>query len=59
MFPDVKRVTLAIHLFLVAGLGLDGAFFMVDLNPQARVLLAFLPFPHMVPSVPSGDSRSN
>ena len=33
MFPDVKRVTLATHFFLVAALGLDGAFFMVDLNP--------------------------
>ena len=54
MFPDVKRVTLAIHLFLVAGLRLDEAFFMVDLNLQARVVLEFLLFPHMIPSVPYG-----
>ena len=51
---NVKRVPLATHFFLVAGLRLYGAFFMVELNPQARVVLAFLLFPRMVPSVPYG-----
>ena len=58
-FLGFKRVTLATHFFLVAGLPLDGASLMVDLNPQALVLLAFLLFPHMIPSVPYGRSRSS
>ena len=54
MFPDVKGRTLATHFFLVESPRLYGAFFMVDLHPQARVLLASLLFLHMVPSVPYG-----
>ena len=48
----VKRVTLATHLFLVASLRLDRAFFMVDLNLQARGILNFLIFSHMYLSIP-------
>ena len=36
---------------LVEGLHLDGAFFIVDLNPQARVLLVLLLFFHMIYSL--------
>ena len=36
---------------LVEGLHLDGAFFVVDLNPQAWVLLVLLLFFHMIYSL--------
>ena len=40
--------TLPTHLTLVEGLHLDGTFLMVDLHPQARVLLVLVLFFHMI-----------